>query len=188
MMTDITEMQLQQPAWSEIGESLVTTKSGRTVVARLLGGTDAALLVDLYSRLSERTRWLRFSKPHGSEELAWREATRLVRCGAPADTTLLGVVCEGGEERAVALVQMVCVEKTVAEVAAVVRDDYQNDGVGKALCRLAAQVAAGRGVKTLQILTQAENRMVQWLVRSTGAAYTAELRQGALTMTVQLPG
>jgi GNAT superfamily N-acetyltransferase len=57
-----------------------------------------------------------------------------------ADTTLVGVVREGGEER---------VNETVAEVAAVVRDDYQNDGVGKALCRLAAQVAAGRGVRTL---------------------------------------
>jgi hypothetical protein len=30
--------------------------------------------------------------------------------------------------------------------------------------------------------------MVQWLVRSMGAAYTAELRHGELTMTVQLPG
>jgi acetyltransferase len=186
-MTTNTEIELQQPALLEIGESLVTTKTGRTVVARLIGRADAPLLVDLYNRLSERTRWLRFSKPHGSEELAWREATRLARCGA-ADTTLLGVVCEDGEERAIALVQMVCVEQTVAEVAAVVRDDYQNDGVGKALCRLAAQVAAGRGIRTLQILTRAENRMVQWLVRSTGAAYTAELRHGELTMTVQLSG
>ena len=187
-MATNTEIQLQQPALLEIGESLVTTKTGRTVAARLIGGADAPLLVDLFSRLSERTRWLRFSKPRGSEELAWREATRLAWCGASADTTLLGVVCEDGEERAVALVQMVYVEQTVAEVAAVVRDDYQNDGVGKALCRLAAQVAAGRGVRTLQILTRAENRMVQWLVRSTGAAYTAELRHGELTMTVQLPG
>jgi N-acetylglutamate synthase-like GNAT family acetyltransferase len=60
---------------------------------------------------------------------------------------------------------MVRVQETVAEVAAVVRDDYQNDGVGKAICRLAAQVAVARGVRTLQILTRAENRMVQWLVQ-----------------------
>jgi N-acetylglutamate synthase-like GNAT family acetyltransferase len=96
-------------------------------------------------------------------------------------------VREEGEERAVALIQIVRVKETVAEVAAVVRDDYQNDGVGRALCWLAAQTAAARGIRTLQILTQAENRMVRWLVRSLGAAYTAELRQGELTMTVQLP-
>jgi GNAT superfamily N-acetyltransferase len=188
MMTSDTEIQLDQPTLLEIGESLVTTKTGRTIVARLIDSADAPLLVDLFSRLSERTRWLRFSKPHGSEELAWREATRLARCDATTGATLVGVVCESGEERAVALVQMVRVNQTVAEVAAVVRDDYQNDGVGKALCRLAAQVAVGRGVRTLQILTRAENRMVRWLVRSTGAAYTAELRHGELTMTVQLPG
>jgi RimJ/RimL family protein N-acetyltransferase len=182
------ELQLQQPALLEAGGSIVMTKTGRTVVARLLGRADAPLLVDLFARLSERTRWLRFSKPRGSEELAWREATRLAGCDAPGDTTLVGVVYEEGEERAVALVQMVRVDATVAEVAAVVRDDYQNDGVGKAICRLAAQVAAARGIKTLQILTLAENRVVQWLVRSIGAAYTAELQHGELTMTVQLPG
>lgn len=186
-MASNTELQLEQPALLEAGERVVTTKTGRTVVARLIGGADAPLLVDLFSRLSERTRWLRFSKPHGSEELAWREAIRLVRCDGRGDTTLLGVVCEAGEERAVALIQMVRVEETVAEVAAVVRDDYQNDGLGKALCWLAAQTAAARGIRSLQILTQAENRMVQWLVRSMGAAYTAEMRYGELTMTVRLP-
>ena len=188
MMASYTTIQLEQPALLEAGERVVTTKTGRTVVARLIGRTDALLLVDLYSRLSERTRWLRFSNSHGSEELAWREATRLVSCDARGATTLLGVVCEAGEERAVALVQVVRVQDTVAEVAAVVRDDYQNDGVGRALCRLAVQVATTQGIRTLQILTQAENRMVQWLVRSMGTAYTAELRHGELTMTVQLPG
>jgi GNAT superfamily N-acetyltransferase len=188
MMARNTEIQLGQPALLETGERTVTTKTGRTIVARLIDDADAPLLVDLYSRLSEHTRWLRFSKPHGSEALAWREATRLIGSDTRGDTTLVGVVCEGGEERVVALVQMVRVEDTVAEVAAVVRDDYQNDGVGKALCWLAAQTAAARGIRKLQILTRAENRMVQWLVRSMGVAYTAEMRQGELTMTVQLPG
>ena len=39
-----TKMQLQQPELLEIGESLVTTKTGRTVVARLIGRADAPLL------------------------------------------------------------------------------------------------------------------------------------------------
>ena len=187
MLASDAAVQLEQPALLGAGESVVTTKTGRTVIARLIGDDDAQLLVDLYSRLSERTRWLRFSKPRGSKELAWREATRLIERDSRGDTTLLGVVREEGEERAVAVIQIVRVKETVAEVAAVVRDDYQNDGVGRALCWLAAQTAAARGIRTLQILTQAENRMVRWLVRSLGAAYTAELRQGELTMTVQLP-
>jgi GNAT superfamily N-acetyltransferase len=187
MIVGATATQLEQPTLLEVGEHIVKTKTGRTIVARLIGDTDAPLLVDLYSRLSERTRWLRFSKPHGSKELAWREATRLIDRDLLGDTTLVGVVCEEGEERAVALIQIVRVGATVAEVAAVVRDDYQNDGIGRALCWLAAQIAAARGIRTLQILTQAENRMVRWLVRSLGADYTAELRHGELTMTVQLP-
>jgi GNAT superfamily N-acetyltransferase len=187
MTANNTAIQFEQPALLDAGERVVTTKSGRTVIARLIGDADAPLLVDMYSRLSERTRWLRFSKPHGSKELAWREATRLIDRDGRGDTTLVGVVCEGGEERAVALIEIVRVEETVAEVAAVVRDDYQNDGIGRTLCWLAAQIAAAEGIRTLQILTQAENRMVRWLVRSLGADYTAELRHGELAMTVQLP-
>jgi acetyltransferase len=188
MIANDTAIQFVQPALLDVGERVVTTKSGRTVIARVISDADAPLLVDMYSRLSERTRWLRFSKPHGSKELAWREAMRLIDRDGRGDTTLVGVVCEGGKERAVALIEIVRVEETVAEIAAVVRDDYQNDGIGRALCWLAAQIAAARGIRTLQILTQAENRMVRWLVRSLGADYTAELQHGELTMTVQLPG
>src|SRR5262249_17631283 len=149
---------------------------------------DAPLLVDLFGRLSERTRRLRFSKLRSTEEAVWREAERLSNCESQADTTLVGVVHEDGEDHAVALVQVVRVDTTVAEVAAVVRDDYQNDGVGRAICRLAAEIASERGVRTLQILTLAENKVVQWLVRSMGVPYTAEVRHGEVTMLVHLPG
>jgi N-acetylglutamate synthase-like GNAT family acetyltransferase len=96
-------------------------------------------------------------------------------------------VQEDGEDRLVAVVQVVPVGATVAEVAAVVRDDYQNDGVGKAICRLAAEAAMARGIRTLQVLTQAENKVVRWLVRIMGVPYTAEVRRGEVTIVVQLP-
>jgi GNAT superfamily N-acetyltransferase len=83
---------------------------------------------------------------------------------------------------------VVRVDATVAEIAAVVRDDYQNEGLGRAVCRLAIQVAAARGVRTLQILTLAENRVVQWLVRGMGLPYTAQMGRGELTILVQLAG
>ena len=104
MIASDIAVQFEQPALLGAGERVVTTKTGRTVIARLIGEDDAPLLVDLYSCLSERTRWLRFSKPHGSKELAWREATRLIDRDGRGDTTLVGVVSEGGEERAVALI------------------------------------------------------------------------------------
>lgn len=176
----------QQATFLENGSSVVTTKTGRLVATRPLASADAPLLVDLFNRLSERTRRLRFSKPRSTPELVWREAMRVSHTDSQNDTTLVGVVREDGEDRAVAVVQVVRVDATVAEVAAVVRDDYQNDGLGKAICWLAVEAARARGVRTLQILTLAENKVVQWLVRSMGAPYTAHVRHGEVTIMVQL--
>jgi GNAT superfamily N-acetyltransferase len=184
----ISELQLRQQAQLDQSNSFVTTKAGRVVNTRLLGQDDAPLLVDFFGRLSERTRRLRFSKPGGDETLAWREATRLAQRDSQADTTLLGTVYEDGQERAVALVQVARIDATMAEIAAVVRDDYQNEGLGRALCRMATQLAMARGVRTLQFMTQAENKMVQRLIRSMGVPYTAEIRYGEVTMVVQLTG
>lgn len=178
---------LQGPSL-EHSNSFVTTKTGRVVSTRLLGREDAPLLVDLFSRLSERTRRLRFSKPRSDDEVIWREASRLVQSDPHADTNLIGLVREDGQDRAVALVQVVRVDATMAEIAVVVRDDYQNEGLGRAICRLAAQLAMTRGVRTLQILTMAENKVVQWLVRSMGAPYTAQVQRGEVTILVQLTG
>jgi len=187
-MGNTTEPQPSPQAALDYINSLVTTKTGRTVITRPLDREDAPLLVDLFGRLSERSRRLRFSKPRGDDEIVWREVHRLVQCDSQADTNLVGVVREDGQERAVALVQVVRVDATVAEIAVVVRDDYQNEGLGRAICRLAAQMAMTRGVRTLQILTMAENRVVQWLVRSMGVPYTAQMRHGEVTIFVQLAG
>jgi acetyltransferase len=182
------EYQPQHQATLEYSNSFVTTKTGRIVSTRLVGREDAPLLVDLFSRLSERTRRLRFSKPRSDDEVAWREASRLVQSDSQADTNLVGLVREDGQDRAVALVQVVRVDATMAEIAAVVRDDYQNEGLGRAICRLAAQLAMVRGVRTLQILTMAENKVVHWLVRSMGVPYTAQVQRGEVTIFVQLAG
>ena len=187
MMSAMEYQRLWPPSPLANGELIVTTKTGRAVTARPLDREDASLLVDLFNRLSERTRRLRFSKPRSSAELVWHEATRLAKSDPQADTTLVGVVREEGEDRAVALVQIVRVGATIGEIAAVVRDDYQNEGLGKAICRLATQVAMARGVRTLEILTQAENKAVQWLVRSSGLAYTSEMRRGEVTILLHLP-
>jgi hypothetical protein len=54
MIMSNTAIQLEQLALLDASEHVVTTKTGRTVVARPIGNADAPLLVDLYSRLSER--------------------------------------------------------------------------------------------------------------------------------------
>jgi acetyltransferase len=180
--------QLAEPTTElHLHDRTLITKRGRNVLARPIAHEDTVLLADLFYRISERTRRLRFSRSEATEELVWGEATRLTHADPQADAMMVGVVQEAGEDRAVAVVQMARVSDTVAEVGILVRDDYQNEGLGKAICSLTAQAAMLRGVRTLQIFTLAENRMVQWLVRSLGLPYTVDQWRGELTMMIQLP-
>lgn len=170
-----------------LGETIQTRKSGRWVQIRHLRRDDAPLLVEMFTRLSARTRWLRFATPRADARLAWREANRLVQRDGDSDTMLLGTVWEDGVERVVALVQVMRLDAIRAEIAAVVRDDYQNEGLGSMLCQRATQIAMERGVRILHLVTQAENRMVQRLIRSAGVPFTTEMRYGEIAMTIQLP-
>lgn len=165
---------------------MLISKTGRQIIARPCSGADIPLLLDLFARLSERSHWLRFSKPRSNPALVRKEAQIFIQRAHPASTVMVGLVREGGQERAVGFVQVVPISATVAEIAVVVRDDYQNDGIGRALCQLATQLAMQNGIKTLQIMTIVENTVVRWLVQRLGLPYTSEIAHGEVLIHVQL--
>ncbi len=109
----------------------VITMRGRTLTVRAVTPGDAALLVDLLIRLSDHTFQLRFFRPMMSGELIWREAARVANANRLIKTVLIATVDEQGEERAVAVAELAHDPgaPTLAEIAVVVRDDYQHEGV-----------------------------------------------------------
>jgi RimJ/RimL family protein N-acetyltransferase len=166
----------------------LTTDRQRDVTVRQGEAADADLVWDMHRRLSERTIWLRYGAPkHLLPEAKLRDD---VACMLGADpqlnTTLIGTVEEGGARSAVSLVQLAQypAERSAAEIAIVVRDDYQREGLGRALSRLMRFVALGRGVRTLRIHTLAENQAIMRLIRGFGAPFTAETRRGETTVVL----
>jgi GNAT superfamily N-acetyltransferase len=93
---------------------------------------------------------------------------------------------ESGVRRAVSLVQLVKDpdDRSAAEVAIVVRDDYQREGLGRALSRLTGLLAPARGVRTLRIHTLAENQAIMRLIRGFGVPFSAETRRGETTVII----
>jgi GNAT superfamily N-acetyltransferase len=170
------------------GSITITTDKQRRVVVRQGGQADAELVWDMHCRLSERTIYLRYGAPKQlfPEPALRSQMARMLKDDPRLGTTLIGTVEENGVSRAVSLVQLVHApeDSTVAEVAIVVRDDYQREGLGRALGRLLAQVAATRGVQTLRIYTLAENKPIMRLIRSLGVPYQAETRHGETTVTL----
>jgi RimJ/RimL family protein N-acetyltransferase len=172
------------------GSVVVTTRHGRAVVIRHILPEDAALLVDLYRQLSPETRRLRFLSPQPDrpDDLLWPEAMRLSNINPLVEAALIGVVREDAREHSVGVARLARddADATVAEVAIVLRDDYQRVGLGTQLFDLLLQVALVRGLKSLRAFTLAENTAMRQLVRKSGLPFTQATSYGETTITIAL--
>ncbi|HEU5100014.1 MAG TPA: GNAT family N-acetyltransferase [Roseiflexaceae bacterium] len=172
------------------GSVVVTTRDRRDVTIRHIAPKDAALLVDLYKRLSRETLRLRFlsPQPERPDEIVWAEAMRQANINPLVEAALIGVVSEDSLEYAVGVAQLARegVHATTAEVAIVLRDDYQGMGLGTQLFDLLLQVALVRGLKSLRAYTLAENTAMRQLVRRSGLPFTQATSYGETTITIAL--
>jgi len=170
----------------------LTTDRQRAVLVRQGGAEDVELIWDMHSQLSERSIRLRYGAPKHLYPVPFlRDQMRqMLSGGASVVATLVASVEDGRSRAAVSLVQLVhdAADRSTAEVAIVIRDDYQREGLGRALIRLIRLVAQARGVQRLRINTLAENQAVMKLVRSFGTPYTAETRRGETTIMVPISG
>lgn len=168
----------------------LTTDKNRTVTVRPGGAADGDLVWEMHRRLSNRTIWLRYGAPKQLMPEATLRAGMADMLGADPrlSTTLVGTVVEGGALCAVSLAQIVHDprDRTAAEVAIVVRDDYQREGLGRRLSRLMRAVALARGVRAFHVHALAENQAVVRLIRGLGVPYTVETRRGETTAIIPL--
>lgn len=128
-----------------------TTRSGQTVKLRLVKKGDAALLVDMFYRLSPETKRLRFHlyTIKIPEERVWQEAEKLSDLDPQRQVAIVATNFEeDGQEHAVGVARFVrqTVEDKEAEVAVVVRDDFQRRGLGKHLLLILADRARALGI------------------------------------------
>lgn len=172
-----------------LGSATLMTDRRRLVVVAQAAPWQAEPLKEMYRRLTPRTIWLRYGAP-------WRELPepviqgelRRVLAGDPQLSATLVASAEQGAAVAVAELVQSPGERAVAELALLVRDDYQREGLGLALGRMLHAIAQARGVRQLRIYTLAENVAIVRLVRRLGARYSCETRQGQMTLLIPLDG
>lgn len=168
----------------------IVTERQRTVMVRRGDANDLDMLLAMYRQLSPRTIYMRFCTPKGSmpEETLRDETARLLSGDVHVGATLIGVVPDGDLTEAVAILQVArpSDDASVVELAIVVRDDYQREGLGTQMSRLLGQFALLNGVTTVRMHTLAENYAVLGLVRRLGLPYTLERSQGEATVYIQL--
>jgi acyl-CoA synthetase (NDP forming)/GNAT superfamily N-acetyltransferase len=120
----------------------VLLADGSTVHIRQIRPQDADAIVDLHSRFSERTRYLRYFSPY--PRIPERDLRRFVNVDH-ADREAL-VVSSGGRLIAVGRYERLAAGADEAEVAFVVEDAHQGRGIGSMLLEHLAEAARQVGI------------------------------------------
>lgn len=154
----------------------VTLPSGRPVRIRPIHANDGARLQAAYDRLSPQTKYRRFLavKPRLTESdleyLTGVDGTHHVALVAtPAE--------EPGQFIAVGRFVRLADEPSAAELAIVVGDPYQGEGLGTELLGRLADAALARGIARLKATVLADNVPVHRLLRH---GVTRERHLGAI--------
>lgn len=167
----------------------VTTRSGQQVCVRHMQREDAPLFVDLFHRLSQRTRWLRFFSSVGiPEDRLWDEAAELAEVEPLLEIALIATINTDGQEEAVGIAELIrdAPLADTAEVAIVIRDDFQREGIGRVIFDLLVQVALVQGIKQLYAITMPENFGMQKLARGVGLPTRSRTKEGETVITMYL--
>jgi acetyltransferase len=162
------------------------TRRGRIVVARHARQNDAALLVDMLERLSDRSRWLRYMTTRALVgEAALAEARRVT--GGHHAMIVLADDRGGAEVLAIAEMVRDTRDPGTAEIGLVVRDDEQSNGIGSVLIGRLVQIAPQVGITTLLGDVLAENRVILRLLGRLGLQHTTMLEQGVCQVRISVP-
>ncbi len=166
------------------------TPRGQLVAVRQAMAADTLLLSELLSQLSERALHLRYmSSRRFSADVIWNEAVRMTREYSPDHTTLVATIRRNKYVEAVAVAELVRDQHdlTVGEIALVVRDGEQRQGIGSFLLRQLVRVAHRGGLKSLSANMLAENSAMLRLIRTLGLPYTATIRYGETQVLISIP-
>ena len=156
-----------------VGLTAALLRDGRTVGIRPIVATDVPALMEFHARLDPRTVYLRFFGIH--PVLAEHEATHFCCVDyqaryalvAELDGTLIGVTRYA-----------LAPGTSSAEVAFVVADAYQGQGLGTLLLEHLALAARQRGITTFTAETLASNGPMQEVFRQTGFVSTSHMSMG----------
>jgi GNAT superfamily N-acetyltransferase len=177
------------PVTAAVAPRLFNSTGKLPIVVRRVELGDAVQIVDLLYRLSERTRRLRyFSARPFSAQTAWAEAERIVRGHAGDRLALVATAPQAAFDEIFAVAELVpeARDPAVATLAIVVRDDFQRQGIGRALAGQLVQCARRAGLAALRADLLAENRAIRRLIDRLGVPYTTTTSYGEMTATLRL--
>ncbi|MDZ7641672.1 MAG: GNAT family N-acetyltransferase [Desulfurivibrio sp.] len=146
---------------------------GTLVSFRPVHPTDEPRMRDLLYALSQETLHYRFMSAGG--RFVHREIQNFVYIDHRKDAAIVGTVPEAHGEEIIAVGRYYLDEKSNrAEVAFVIRDEWQNRGLGTFLCKHLIKIAKRNGIAGFTAEVLRDNRRMQAIFNHSG--YTVESR------------
>jgi acetyltransferase len=167
----------------------ITARNGQHIDVRFLTPADGDLLIDLVQRLSPNTRYLRFlvTAETVPPEAATKKLPAFLAVDGHDSVALLASVEEGGRETAIGVARFNRRPgRDDAEVAVVMRDDWQRQSIGQVLIRQLAEVALSLGIKRFYAVVLATNRGAHSLIKAMGYRYESHVSHGEDEIVIYL--
>jgi len=159
-------------------ESDVVLADGGTAHLRPLRRDDADKLLDFFTRLSDRSRMLRFFAP-----VSPQTARRAARLDEVDYDDTFGIVAELGDELIAVGTYQRTADPTSAEVAFAVSDEHQARGIGSMLLEHLAAVGRTTGLERFTASTLPENRRMLRVFHEAGWEVAREHVEGVVELS-----
>ena len=166
------------------------SKDGYWLYARLIQPEDQARLVALFAHLSSDARRRRFhtNVDHLTPEVIEQHAHNFaIVDNVQTGGAVVALDYRSVGQKIVAVMRLGAPEKGAAEVAIVVRDDFQGRGVGRALIQRMPTLARQMGVHTVVAVIEADNLPALRLFRRLRYPITSSTSRAETELRISLP-
>jgi RimJ/RimL family protein N-acetyltransferase len=165
-------------------EAIETLRDGRRFKIRALRPDDRSGLLAAVGRSSPLSLYRRFFSP--KRRFTEEEIERFVNVDFVNHVALVAVLEEGDPNIIIGGCRYIVVEPGRAEVAFVVVDHYQGQGIGAALMRHLAGIARDAGLKELTAEVLADNISMLKVFEKSGLRFSTSREAGIVHVSLQL--
>jgi acyl-CoA hydrolase/RimJ/RimL family protein N-acetyltransferase len=164
-----------------------STKSGMNILLRPVKMSDEPLIKDLFYSLSDKSLYRRFVSAR--QDMPHDRLQEFVIIDYTKEMVILAVTQDGEKELPIGLGQYSVNPGThTAEVAFVVRDDHQNNGIGTELLTYLTLLAKRQGLRGFTAEVLAENRPMLHVFNKMGFDMEKELSSGIYELSMSFKG
>lgn len=161
----------------------LTLKNGRKVFVRPIDQADDKLLLDLFQKLGPDSIYMRFLSPLRTipDDLLFR----LTHVNYKSDFALVALIKENGRDSIIAVARYgYDPSEKVTDFAVLVRDDWQNLGLGKFLLAKILTIGKRQGIGQFVSIIDSTNQMMKHIIKNLGYSVKYSYKTGRMKVHI----